>query len=161
MKSFDKIETTLINGGWWGHWWINNNPKQNCAIVDSNYSFICSAYWEVVRTWFYFTGYRGTYLSKVFLHVHTQIGWIWKPLTIFFQFHCTVVAKINWTQQFWIGNQFINTEECKFTSHDLIMIMLILFWLLILAAEMFPIFKYYYNFMLLHFYRQCVGFCVQ
>ena len=49
--------------------------------------------------------------------------------------HCIVVAKINWTQQLWIGNQFMNTKECRSISLDLIMIMLILYWLLILLLE--------------------------
>ena len=58
----------------------------------------------------------------------------WMDLTALhdiFRFqHCSEVAIINWTRQFWIGNQFINTKECKFNSLDLIMIMLIFFWLL-------------------------------
>ena len=68
------------------------------------------------------------------------------PLPTPFQ-HCIIVAKINWTQQFWIGNQFINTKECKFISLDLIMIMLVLFWLLIVVAEMLQYSIIYYNFM--------------
>ena len=41
--------------------------------------------------------------------------------------HYIEVAKINWTQQFWVGKQFITRKECKFTSLDLIVIMPILF----------------------------------
>ena len=94
-------------------------------------------------TWFYSTG-CGEFASSLAYSKWMDL----KALHDIFGFqHWIVVAKINWTQQFWIGNQFINTEECKFTSLDLIMIMLILFWLLIVVAEMLQYSISYYNFM--------------
>ena len=106
---------------------------------------MCLAYWGVVITWFYSTGCREFASSRAYSK------WMdLKALHDIFRFqHCIIVAKINWTQQFWIGNQFINTEECKFTSLDLIMIMLIHFRLLILimVAEMLQYSISYYNFM--------------
>ena len=64
------IKAICINGGSWRHWWIYNNRKQNYALVESNYhSFISSAYWEVVITWFYSTGCREFASSKIILHL--------------------------------------------------------------------------------------------
>ena len=83
---------------------------------DIGGSTITQWYWEAVIIWFYSTGCREFASSRAYSK------WMdLKALHDIFRFqHWIIVAKINWTQQFWIGNQFINTEECKFTSLDLI-----------------------------------------
>ena len=85
--------------------------------MDSNhYSFISSAYWEVVTTWFYSTGCHEFALSKIILHVHIQNGWIWKP---YIQCFAYVFNKPNYIQ--WFAQAFMTLTFNGPVKHVLIL----------------------------------------
>ena len=129
------------------------------ALVDSNYySFVFSAYWEAAGDnmipfhWLLWICPIKNHSSRVYSK--------WMDLKalhdIFSLQHYIEVAKINWTQQFWVGKQFITRKECKFTSLDLIVIMPILFLVVSYGCRNVAIFN-----KLLQFHVQCENFCIR
>ena len=119
------------------------------ALVDSNYySFVFSAYWEAVTTWFHSTGCYEFALSKIILHVYIQNGWIWKPFTIFSASNIT----LKWQKSTEHNNSELENSSSPEKNVSLLPLTwswscLYFFWLLVMVAEMLQYSISYYNFM--------------